>query len=395
MSEQRGRGIGAVLKHFAHVEDPRVARARVHSLLAVITIALCGVICGAESWVEIAEFGRAKADWFATFLDLPSGIPSHDTFGRVFARLDAAQFEAGFAAWMQAVAARLPLQPPDEPAMQAVVALDGKTLRRSHDRGAGKLALHLVSAWASANHLVLAQQAVREKSNEITAFPQLLRQLDLAGCLVTIDAMGCQTAIAEQIVAQDAEYVLALKENQGNLYEEVVASFSLARASDFAEFPADTWSHWRQVGKGHGRLEIREQWVLADPAVLAYLTERVVAWPGLRAIGLVQAQRRFPDGATTQESRYYLLSAPLSAQRFGEAVRAHWGLENQVHWLLDVAFHEDDSRVRTGHAAENFAVLRRSALHLLKQEASAACGIKAKRLKAGWSEDYLLKVLAG
>lgn len=331
------------------------------------------------------------AAWFATFLDLPHGIPSHDTFGRVFARLDAAQFEACFAAWMRAVAGVLPTQ---------VIALDGKTVRRSHDRGAGKAALHLVSAWASANRLVLGQVAVDRKSNEITALPVLLRQLALAGCLVTIDAMGCQREIAAQIVAQEADYVLALKENQPNLQEEVIATFTLLRASHFAELAPSAWSPWTHVNKGHGRRERREHWVVSDPAILAYLTERVVAWPGLRAIGLVEAQRHLSTGQVEQEARYYLLSAPLTAHRFRAAVRAHWGIENQVHWLLDVAFREDESRVRVGDAAENFAVLRRLvlrrlALHLLKQETTARCGIKAKRLTTGWSEDYLLKVLSG
>ena len=255
--------MGALMEPFAALEDPRVERARVHSLLAMVTSALCGVIGGAESWGEIAECGRAKADWFASFLDLPTGIPSHDTLGRVFAQLDAAQFEACFAEWMPAewmpaVAAVLPVVPLD---VQEGVALDGKTLRRSHDRrGTGKATRQLVSAWATANQLVLAQVAVDEQSTAITAFPRLLQQLARTGCLVTIDAMGCQTAIAEPVREQEADSVLALKENQEHLDEEVVASFTRARASGFAEFPADAWSHWRQVGQGHGRLEIRDHW---------------------------------------------------------------------------------------------------------------------------------------
>lgn len=292
-----------LVEHFAALEDPRVERAKRHSLLAVVTIALCGVICGAESWGEIAQFGQAKADWFKTFLDLPQGIPSHDTFGRLFARLDARVFEVCFAEWMQAVAGVLPAQ---------VIAVDGKTVRRSHDRGVGKGALHLGSAWATANRLVLAQVAVDDKSNEITAFPLLLRQLALSGCIVTLDAMGCQREVAAQIVAQGADYVLALKENQPTLLEEVQDSFTLARASGFAEFARADWDQLRQISKGHGRLEVREHWVLSDAAVLAYLGE-AVPWPGLSAIGLVDAARQPPR--RERRARAALLSAQPSPVR--------------------------------------------------------------------------------
>lgn len=408
----------SVLEHFAGLDDPRVARAQRHALLAVVAIALCGVICGAESWVEIAEFGRSKAAWFATFLDLPHGIPSHDTFGRVFAALDPERFAACFADWMAALAAVLPpsvadatdaaSSPPSTSPPLPVIALDGKTVRRSHDRQAGRSARHLVSAWASASRLVLAQTAVDDKSNEITALPHLLRQLDVTGSLVTVDAMGCQAALATQIVEQGASYVLALKENQAGLYEDVVDTFTQADASGFRDYAPAVWSYDRQSGKDHGRLEVREAWVLADPAVLAYVqagrTQRVgQPWPQLAAIGRIVAQRRRPalppDQPGTwlldsQETRYYLLSTILSAPAFNAAVRTHWGIENSVHWLLDVAFREDDCRVRVGHAADNFALLRRLALNLLKRETTAQCGIKGRRLKAGWSTDYLLKVLS-
>lgn len=368
-------------EHFASLEDPRVERTKLHPLLSIVTIAMCAVIAGADTWDEIAEFGQAKAAWFATFLDLPHGIPSHDTFNRVFAALNPDQFRAGFLSWMEAVSSVLPAQ---------VVALDGKTVRRSHDRSAGKKAIHMVSAWASANRLVLAQVKVDDKSNEITALPELLRQLALTGCIVTIDAMGCQREIAKQIIGQDGDYVLALKENQGSLYQDVQDSFTQARASQFEHVAHD---QVQTVGKGHGRIEIRSHWVITDGEYLAWL-QSGHNWPGLQAIGMVEAERRLSTERSV-EARYYLLSRPLTAQAFGEAVRSHWGIENQVHWVLDMAFREDQSRIRQGAAAENFVVLRHISLNLLKQAQGKRLSTKAKRLKAGWDNDYLLQVLRG
>ncbi len=371
----------ALTQHFAALEDPRVERTRLHSLETIVTIAICAVICGAETWDEIAEFGEAKADWLATFLDLPHGIPSHDTFNRVFAALDPVQFRACFLRWMRAVATALPAQ---------VVALDGKTVRRSHDRRAGKAAIHMVSAWASANRLVLAQVKTDEKSNEITALPDLLRCLALGGCIVTLDAMGCQRQIARQIREQDADYVLALKDNQGTLAEDVRESFARAREDGFAGIGHDAAV---AVDKGHGRIETRRAWVLTDRDVLAWLHDGH-AWPGLAAIGMVEAERRIGTQRSV-ETRYYLLSAPLSARAFGDAVRSHWGIENQVHWVLDMAFREDHSRIRQGAAAENVVVLRHIALNLLKQQPTKRLSVKAKRLKAGWDNGYLLQILRG
>jgi len=373
-----------VRSYFTELPDPRVERSKRHGLLDIVTIALCAVICGADSWVEIAQFGRMKEAWLRRFLPLPNGIPCHDTFGRVFARLDPEAFERCFLAWIQAVVGA--------PGAQ-VVAVDGKTLRRSHDRGTGKAALHLVSAWATANHLVLGQVATETKSNEITAIPLLLAALDLHDCTVTIDAMGCQTAIAKQIIDQGGDYVLALKDNQPTLAAAVTDTFALARQTAFADLAATDHADLRTVDKDHGRLEVRHYWTISDPATLAYL-DPTGAWAGLRSIGMVESQRRVGE-KTSGEARYYLASqgGAATAAGFAAAVRGHWGIENRLHWVLDIAFREDESRARVGHSAHNLAILRHIALNLLRQEQTARCGVKAKRLMAGWDDNYLHKVL--
>jgi predicted transposase YbfD/YdcC len=381
MVEDRESG-SSLRERFAALEDPRVERTRRHELLDIITIALCAVICGADSWVEVETFGRAKERWLRTFLALPNGIPSHDTFGRVFAALDPEQFERCFLAWVAAGGA----VPPG-----AVIAVDGKCVRRSADPAAGRGPLHLVSAWATTRGVALGQVAVGEKSNEITALPALLSALALQGCVVTLAAMGCQTEVARAIVSQEADYVLAVKGNQPWLAEDaedVAEFFTEARALAFADVVHSTD---RTVESGHGRLEIRQVWATDDPAALLSV-DPDRRWAGLRRVALVEAERRVAD-AISRESRYFISSLPGDALVLGAAIRRHWAIENSLHWVLDVAFAEDQCRVRTGHAAQNFAILRRCALNLLRRESTARVGIKAKRLKAGWNDDYLAAVL--
>jgi predicted transposase YbfD/YdcC len=369
----------SIRDHFASLPDPRLDRSKRHSLLDILTIALCAVLCGADSWVDVELFGRAKEGWLRTFLALPNGIPSHDTFGRVFARLDPQQFERCFLGWVQAVITRTPGE---------VVAVDGKVLRRSHDQRARKTALDLVSAWADSNRLVLGQRAVDAASNEITAIPALLEVLALEGCIVTIDAIGCQTAIAAAVTEQGADYVLALKGNQPTLQSAVETYFTEAQARAFRGIPHATL---QTVDGDHGRVEVRRYYTTTDPALLAYL-DPGGAWVGLASVGMVARERRV--GTTTSHERhYYLSSLDGAVAPFAQAVRGHWGIENRLHWVLDIAFREDDSRVRAGHGAENFAVLRHIALNLLRQDRTTRAGIKAKRLKAGWDESYLRSLL--
>jgi predicted transposase YbfD/YdcC len=374
----------SIREHFATLTAPRSDHGKQHSLLDILTIALCAVICGAEGWTDVEAFGHAKLPWLRTFLALPHGIPSHDTFGRVFAALDPAQFQQCFLAWVRAVVA----QTHGQVSPGQVVALDGKTLRRSHDRTKGKAALHLVSAWATQNRLVLGQVKVEDAANEITALPELIQVLALRGCIVTIDAMGCQTAIAQAIIDQGADYVLALKGNQPALEQAVQAMFAAAQATGFRGIAHDQYT---TVEKGHGRIETRRCWTISEPEHIAYLNEQG-RWAGLRSIGMVDAERTIGE-ATSRERRYFISSLAGEARQVGQAVRAHWGIENGLHWVLDIAFGEDDCRVRQGEAAQNFAVLRHVALNLLRAERTATIGVKAKRLKAGWDEQYLLRVL--
>jgi len=367
----------ALVAHFACVPDPRIERHRWHKLSDILVIAVCAVLCGAESYPAIEDFGQEREAWLRQFLELPGGIPSHDTFNRVLRVLEPVALQRGFLNWMQAVA---------EVTQGEVVAIDGKALRRSFAKSRSKRAIHMVSAWATANGVVLGQCKVDTKSNEITAIPALLELLALKGCIVTIDAMGCQRAIAQTIVEQGADYVLALKDNQPSLAHAVEQFFV---AGPQAEAHRTASAYFDQSEQGHGRVEMRCAWLSAElpPDVTA------AAWPGLRSIGMVQATRTVA-GESSVEQRFYLTSLPLAAEPFAQAVRKHWGIENQLHWSLDVTFREDQSRVRMGHGAENFAVLRHIALNLLRQEPSAK-SLPRKRLACALNPDYLLKVLIG
>lgn len=364
-------------EHFSSLNDPRAQHSIEHLLLDIVLVTICAVICGADTWVEIENYGIAKREWLETFLELPNGIPSHDTFERVFARLRPEQLQQCFLSWVQAVFNISGGQ---------LISLDGKTLRGSYDRGGKQGMIHMVSAWASQNRLVLGQRKVNEKSNEITAIPELLKVLDLNGAVVSIDAMGCQTEIAAQIVAQQGDYVLALKGNQGDLHQDVQQLFDHAHSQNFRGIEHDFYQTQEQA---HGRQEIRRYWVMGKTEYLIGAEN----WAKLTTIGCVESQRQVGDKMTC-EKRYYLLSLPPDAPGFATAVRGHWGIENQLHWVLDVGFREDQSRATQGYCAENLAVVRHLAVNLLTQEKSAKGGTRAKRLKAGWDDHYLTQILA-
>lgn len=372
----------SILEYFASVPDPRIARSQLHPLASVLVLSLCAVVCGADSFVAIEHFGRAREAWLKTFLELPNGIPSHDTIGRIFAMLDPRALEEAFRRWVEAVATLTKGE---------VVAIDGKTLRRSFRDADRSAFVHMVSAWATGNRMVLGQVKTEDKSNEITAIPRLLDLLHIEGCLVTIDAMGCQKDIAATIIERRADYMLAVKDNQPTLAETVSGMFDEALREP--DFPTSA-NHHTTTGKGHGRKEVRRCWTMnIDPACGAPFNE----WTKVKTIVRVESERTVRDKTSTDVRHYISSRSRISAKAALAASRAHWGIENELHYVLDVAFREDDCRVRGEHAAENFAVIRHIAVNLLKAVPGGLngkkLGVKNKRLLAGWHNGYLLRVL--
>lgn len=363
------------VSHFSDVKDPRIDRTKKHSLMNILIIALCAFIADAENFEDVEEFGEQHLDWFQSFLDLPHGIPSHDTFERVFSRLDPNQLQDAFTRWMQALHGSLEGQR---------VAIDGKTLRRSFDTATAGSALHLVSAWATETGLALGQCGIDKKSNEITAIPKLLDMLRLRGAIVSIDAMGCQKDIAAAIRAKQADYVLAVKKNQPTLFEHIEFIFKEAdRRPGIVDDACQT------LDKGHGRIETRTYQTIFDLS----LVPEAQQWPGAKCVGRVISVRDM-NGKTTAETRYYISSCTGSAAEFGRSVRSHWGIENGLHWVMDMTFGEDRSRTRKDYGPENLAVLRRITLNLLKKDTSKG-SLRRKRKRAAWNREFLLKTLMG
>jgi predicted transposase YbfD/YdcC len=363
--------------HFAELTDPRRGEP-VYPLINIVVIAICAVVSGSDDFVAIAKYGRTKREWLSQFLDLDNGIPSHDRFNAILAALKPAEFEKCLLSWITSL---------HEITGGQIVAIDGKTLRRSYDKANGKAAIHMVSAWATANNISLGQVVTDEKSNEITAIPKLLEMLEIAGSLVTIDAMGCQTEIARKIIAEGADFCLAVKGNQPTLHEGLINYFNDQLEDDFAEVKS---RHYETHEKGHGREEHRYYFICPVPEDLPDRAR----WPNLKAIGIA-ISNTVRNGKDCHEVRYYILSKYISARRFADAVRSHWSIENRLHWQLDVTFQEDQCRVRKGHADANFSILRRTVLSLLKNESTEKVGVANKRLIAGWSDTYLAKVVFG
>lgn len=364
-------------QHFESIDDPRTSYLIEHKLLDIIALTILAIICGADTWVEIEEYGKSKHSWLQTFLELPNGIPSHDTIARLFARLSPEQLQSAFLNWISEIA---------QITQGEVIALDGKRLRSSYDSSNNQSAIQMVSAWASQNNLVLGQLKVDEKSNEITAIPKLLSVLELNGCIVTIDAMGTQVEIAQMIINQGGDYILSLKGNQGNLFEDVKHLCEWAFKNNQQEMMGEKY---QTIEKNHGRIEKRSYWLMNSVEDL----EDSQRWLGLKSIGIVESSRKI-KGKETVERRYYLTSLETDVKKFAQGVRSHWGIENKLHWCLDVGFREDESRIRKENSSENMAIIRHIALNLLNQEKSNRRGKKAKRLKAGWDNNYLLKILS-
>jgi len=380
--------VAAIESHFESLTDPRVKEST-YPLINIVTMALCAVVCGADDFVAIARWANTKIDWLSKFLDMSAGVPSHDRFNAIFRQLKPDEFERCLLSWVTDL---------HEVSDGQIIAIDGKTLRRSYDKASSKSAIHMVSAWATDNHISLGQvttnaETPNEKaSNEITAIPKLLEIIEISGALVTIDAMGCQTAIAEKIVDLGGDYCLAAKENQPTTYQEIADHFSKRVAANFINEDGSKADVRRTFTdeKGHGRVEHRAYYICRVPETMTTASR----WKGLLAIGMsINITER--DGEEQHSVRYYILSKFLSAKKFAEAVRGHWGIENSLHWQLDVTFGEDQSRVRKGYADQNQSLLRRTALSLLKNETTAKVGVKNKRLTAGWDDDYLTKVVFG
>lgn len=366
----------SILDHFSPLTDPRIKLKTRHILVEIVAMTLCGIIAGADDWVEIGDFSKEKEEWLKTFLQLPYGTPSHDTFGRVFSLINPEEFGTCFISWLQCL---FPMIDSD------TIAIDGKTARRSHDRINGKKPIHMVSAWAAKQGLVLGQVKIDEKSNEITAIPELLRTLDLESCVVTIDAMGAQTKITKQIIDQKGDYVISLKGNQGNLNDEVRQLFEDAEKNGYDHLIHDTHT---TVDGGHGRVETRRCVVTNDTDWYADKSK----WAGLNTFAMIESTRDLGD-KIENDTRFFISSLPMDAERLLEVARDHWAVENSLHWCLDIAFREDECRVRKNNAPENLAIIRRFALSLIKNDPTRKTGIKASRKRAGWSLGYLEQLL--
>lgn len=358
-----------IIDFFENLNDNRRSTGnKQHELLDIITISICGVVCGAESWEEIAEYGRIKEKWFSTFLSLPNGIPSHDTINRVMSSLDPISFEQCFSNWVSSLLV----------ATNDIISIDGKTIRGAKVNG--KSPIHMVSAWASKNNLALGQVKVDEKSNEITAIPNLIENLAISGSVITIDAMGCQREIAKTIKSKNADYVLGLKENQADLLEEVIDEFRFSKPDDFSS----------DIDYGHGRIETRKCSVIKN----FDLVQSYVKWEGMKSIIRIESIRDFKNKDKVEQSvRYYISSLDKTAEELQHIIRSHWAIENKLHWSLDVAFGEDQNRKRVANASQNFSLINKIVLNLAKNEKTCKLGIKSKRKIAGWDENYLLKIL--